>query len=119
MAMEANHGWEANFGPGLLPEPERDWERIDVEPSPPSGFMTRAMKFTAMGPADRDGELVAHSASHGTRLCKGEVVRVRWHAAAYKTGLPQQEFAVVLIAQANRLAQSTDHVARRPFPANG
>ena len=26
---------------------------------------------------------------------------------------------MVLIAQANRLAQSTDHVARRPFPGNG
>ena len=77
------------------------------------------MKFAVVNPADWDSELVAHSASQCTRLCKREVVRVRWHAAAHKTGLPQQEFAVVLIAQANRLAQSTDQVASRPFPANG
>src|SRR5262249_11859565 len=79
--------------PRLLPEPDRDWKRINVE-SP--------------DPADRHHELVAHSASEGTRLCKGEVMRVRRHAAAHQAGLPQHESPMVLIAQANRFAQSLD-----------
>jgi hypothetical protein len=98
------------IGPRLLPEPERDWKWIDVEPPPPSGFITRKMKFAVMDSAHRHDELVAHSAAHGTRLCKGEMVRIRWHAAAHKARLPQHEFPVVLIAQTNRLAQSMDHV---------
>ena len=54
-------------------------------------------------PADWDGELVAYSASECTRLGKGEVMRIRRHAAAHEAGLPQHELPVVLIAQANRL----------------
>jgi hypothetical protein len=51
--------------PRVLPEPERDWKRIDVELLPPCGLITRAMKLAVMDPADPDGELVAHSASSG------------------------------------------------------
>jgi hypothetical protein len=42
---------------------ECDWKRIDVKPPPPSGLVTRAMKLAVVDPADRDRELVAHSAS--------------------------------------------------------
>jgi hypothetical protein len=77
------------------------------------------MKFAVVNPANWDGELVAHSASQRTRLCEREVVRIRRHAAAHEARLAQNELPVVLIAQANRFAQSTDHVARRPFPADG
>ena len=55
-------------------------------------------------PAKRDRELVAHSTSECTRLGKGEVMRIRRHAAAYQARLPQHELPVVFIAQANRLA---------------
>ena len=58
-------------------------------------------------PAKRDRELVAHSTSECTRLRKGEVMRIRRHAAAYQARLPQHELPVVLIAQANRFAQRT------------
>ena len=97
----------------MLPEPERDWKRINVEPPPPCGLVARAMKLAVMNPADRDRELVTHSASKRARLCKREVMRIRRHAAAHKAWLPQHEFPVVLIAQANRFAQSTDCVAAR------
>ena len=60
------------------------------------------MQLAVMDPADRDDELVAHTASECTRLCKREVMRIRRHAAAHKAGLPQHELPVVLIAQANR-----------------
>jgi hypothetical protein len=59
------------------------------------------MKLAMMDPANRDGELVAHSVSQGTRLCKREVVRIRRHSAAHKARLPSHELTVLLIAQAN------------------
>jgi hypothetical protein len=45
----------------VLPEPERDRKRIDVELVPPCGLLTRAMKLAVMDAANRDGELVADS----------------------------------------------------------
>jgi hypothetical protein len=66
------------------------------------------MQLPVMEPADRHDELVAHSASEGPRLGEREVVRVRRHTAAHKARLPQHESSVVLIAQANRFAQSLD-----------
>src|SRR4029077_12999260 len=63
--------------------------------------------------ADRDDELVAHTAPECTRLCKGEMMRIRRHAAAHEAGLSQHETPVILIAQANRFSQSTDCIAAR------
>jgi len=71
-----------------------------------------------MDAADRHDELVADSAPKCARLCKGEVMRVRWHAAAHKACLPQYESAVVLVAQANRLAQSTHCTSAWPLPGD-
>src|SRR6516225_1124495 len=71
------------------------------------------MKLPVMDSADRDRELVTHSASKRAGLYKREVMRIRRHAAAHKAWLPQHEFPVVLIAQANRFAQRTDRVAAR------
>jgi hypothetical protein len=68
------------------------------------------MELTVVDPADRDDEFVAHSAPECARLCEGEVVRIRWHAAADEARLSQYESSVVLIAQANRFSQ-TDYVA--------
>jgi hypothetical protein len=42
-------------------------------------------------------------------------MRIGWDAAAHKAGLPEHEPAVLLVAQANRLAQSTDGAAAIPF----
>jgi len=60
----------------MLPEPQRDWKRIDVELLPPCGLITRAVKLAMMDPANWDGELVAHSVSKPTRLGKREVMRI-------------------------------------------
>ena len=64
-------------------------------------------------PADRHDELVAHTAPECTRLCKGEMMRIRRHAAADEACLSQHESQVILIVQANRFSQSTDCIAAR------
>ena len=92
----------------VLPEPQCDWKRINVEPPPPCGFVSRAMQLAMVDPTDRYGELVAHASSECTRLCKREVMRIRGDAAAHKAGLPEHEPAVLLIAQANRFASKHD-----------
>jgi hypothetical protein len=71
------------------------------------------MQLAVVDPADRDRELVAHAASEGTGLCKGEVMRIRRHAAAHKARLPQNKLPVIFIAQANRFPQSMDRAAPR------
>jgi len=66
------------------------------------------MELAVVGPANRDDEFVAYPSSECARLCEGEMMRIRRHPAADKAGLPQHELPVVLIAQANRLAQTAD-----------
>src|SRR6266545_614472 len=66
-----------------------------------------------MDSADRDDELVAHTAPDCTWLCKGEMMGIRRHAAAHEARLSQHESPVILIAQANRFSQSTDCIAAR------
>src|SRR6266550_8740714 len=66
-----------------------------------------------MDSADRDDELVAHTAPECTRLYKAEMMRIRRHAAAHEARLSQHESPVILIAQANRFSQSTDCIAAR------
>jgi hypothetical protein len=66
------------------------------------------MQLAVMHPADRDNELVAHSASECARLCEREVMRIRGHAAAHEARLSQYEPSVVFVAQANRFAQGLD-----------
>src|SRR5262249_52291738 len=53
------------FGPGLclLPEPQRDWNRIDVELLPPCGFIAGTMEFAVMKATEGDEELVAYCAA--------------------------------------------------------
>jgi hypothetical protein len=98
----------------VLPEPERDWKRINVDLAPPRGLVTLAMKLAVVDPTNRDGELIADSVSECTRLHKRQMVRIRRRPAAYKARLPGHELPVLLIAQANRFAQGADcAVARR------
>src|SRR4029450_10701745 len=66
-----------------------------------------------MDSADRDDELVAHTAPDCTWLCKGETMRIGRHAAAHEARLSQHESLVILIAQANRFSQSTDCIPAR------
>src|SRR5262249_54295275 len=100
--------------PRVLPEPERDWKRINVDLVPPRRLVTLAMKFAVVDPTNWDGELIADSVSEGTRLHKRQMMRIRWRPAAYKARLPGHELPVLLIAQANRFAQAADcAIARR------
>jgi hypothetical protein len=66
------------------------------------------MELAVVGAANRNDEFVAHPSPECAGLGEGEVMRIRWHAAAHKAGLPQHELPMLLIAQANRLAQSAD-----------
>src|SRR5215469_13827446 len=94
--------------PRVLPEPKRDWKRINVDLAPPRGLVTLAMKLAVVGPTNRDGELITDSVSECTRLHKREVMRIRWRAATYNARLPGHELPVLLIAQANRFAEGAD-----------
>jgi len=94
----------------VLPEPERDWKRINVDLGPPRGLITLAMKLAVVDPTNWDGELVTDSVSKCTRLGKCEMMRIRWRPAAYKARLPRDELPMLLIAQANRFAQSADRI---------
>jgi hypothetical protein len=98
------HWCELAVNPRLLPEPQCDWKRIDVELLPPGGFVTGAMKLAMMDPADRDDELVAHAAAEGAGLREGEVMRIRRHAPAHQARLPNYKLPVVFVAEANRFA---------------
>ena len=66
----------AVIGPTLLPKHERDWNRIDVQPPPPSKLVPGAMQLAVVQTADRDHEFVAHAPSKCARLCKREMMRV-------------------------------------------
>jgi hypothetical protein len=92
----------------LLPESERDWKRINVEPPPPGGLVTCAMQFAVMDPADRNGELVTHTASECAGLGKGEVMRIRWHATAHETGLSEHVLQMIFVPQTDRLTHVPD-----------
>ena len=56
------------------------------------------MEFAVVDPTDRNSKLVAHSASESARLGKGEVMRIRGHAATHEASLSEHEFSVILIA---------------------
>ena len=84
--------------PRVLPEPERDWKRINVDLVPPRGLVTLAMKFAVVDPTNWDGELIANSVSECTRLHKRQVMRIRRRPATYKARLPGDELPVLLIA---------------------
>ena len=84
--------------PRVLPEPERNWKRINVDLVPPSGFITLAMKLAVVHATNRDDELIADPVSECTRLHKREVMRIGRRPAAYKARLPGHELPVLFIA---------------------
>src|SRR6266436_3234851 len=71
------------------------------------------MQVVMVDSTNRDDEFVAYTAPECTRLCKGEMMRIRGHSAAHEARLSQYETPVILIAQANRFSQSTDCIAAR------
>jgi hypothetical protein len=67
-------GWIVQ--PRPLPQPECHWNRINIEFLPPGDFVSGAMEFAVVDPADRDDELVAYPTSECAGLREGEVMRV-------------------------------------------
>jgi hypothetical protein len=103
----------ANIGPTLLPKPERDWNRIDVQPPPPSKLVPGTMELAVVQAADRDDEFVAHAPSKCARLCECEVMGVGRKTATHQARLPEHEFSVVLVSEANHFAQAPDRAGAK------
>jgi hypothetical protein len=61
------------------------------------------MQFAVMRATDGDRVFVADLSPERARLCKAKMMRVRRSASAYDAGLPGDEFAMFLVAQANGL----------------
>jgi len=55
--------WVIAIEPCVLPEPKRDWKRINVDLAPPRALVTPAMKLAVVDPANRDRELITDSVS--------------------------------------------------------
>ena len=62
--------------PRVLPEPERNWKRINVDLAPPCGLIPLAMNLAVVDATQRDRELVTDPAPQRTRLDVAEVMRV-------------------------------------------
>ena len=84
--------------PRVLPEPECDWKRINMDLVPPRGLVTVTMKLAVVDPTNRDGELIADSVSEGARLHKREMMRIRRRSTAYKARLPGHKLPMLLVA---------------------
>ena len=81
-----------------LPEPECNWDGIDIKLLPPCYLVSRAMKLPMVEPTNRNEKLVAYSAPKRVRLRESQVMRVRRRAATDKASLPHNELAVIFVA---------------------
>ena len=88
----------------MLPKPESNRERIDLDLIPPRGLVGVAMKLAVMDPTNRDGELVADPAPERASLGKAEMMGIRRRAPAHEARLPRHEFQMILVAQAHRFS---------------
>ena len=86
-----------------LPQLERDWNGIDVDPRPPRRFVAVAMEFAMVRATDGDRVFVADLPPERAGLRKAKMMRVRRGASAYDARLPGDEFTMFLVAQANGL----------------
>ena len=82
------------------PQPERDWNGIDVDPRPPRRLVAIAMQFAMMCATDGDRVFVADLSSERAGLGKTKMVRVGRRAAAHDAGLAGHESGMLLVAQA-------------------
>ena len=103
----------ASIGSRLPPKVERDRKRIHADSRPPRGFVAIAMQLAVMESADGDRVLVADFPAEGARLGEADVVRFARRAAADGAGLVCDEFAMLLVPQANGLGCDA---ARSRFP---
>ena len=89
------------MGSRFPPQRERDGQWIDADSSPPRGFIAVGVKITVMQSTDRDRVLVTDLAPNCARLGEANMVRLARRAATDNARLSGDEFAVLLIAQAD------------------
>ena len=97
----------------LMPEFEGERNRINFVCLPPSRLVAPAVEFAVMGATEGNGEFVTDPAAEGARLGEAQMVRVRRRAPAHQAGLPRDEFAVLLVAQAHDLAEGANPFGSR------
>jgi hypothetical protein len=86
------------------PKGKRDRHGIDIDPLPPCRLITVPVKLAMVEATNRNRELVADLAAQSTRLRKAKMMWIRRFAAAHHARLLGYKFAVVLVAQADSLA---------------
>ncbi len=74
---------------------------------PPGGLITVPVQLAMMGPAHRNGELIADLASQGPRLGKAQMVGVGRSSTAYQARLSGYVLAMILVAQPDGLGRHT------------
>ena len=74
----------AMYASRLLPKPQRNWHRVNVELIPPRSLIADAVQLAMVNAAERNRELVGHSAPERSRLREPQVVWIRRLAAAYQ-----------------------------------
>ena len=75
------------FWVSLFPEPFGDFQRFDLEISPPCHLIAGLMQLTMMTATERDGELVTDFETQRSRLSKSQVMRIGRLTAADEAGL--------------------------------
>jgi hypothetical protein len=90
---------------GLVPQPLRNNDRVEVHRHPPCRLIASPMEGTMMGAAKWNRKLVADPTPQGARLHEPQVMRVRRAPSAHKAGLPSNELEMRTVAVAARFTQ--------------
>ena len=90
---------------GLVPQPLRNSHGVEIHRHPPCRLIASPMEGTVMGPAERDGKLIADPAPQGAWLHEPQVMRVRRAPSAHKAGLCSNELEVRAVAVTAGFAQ--------------
>src|SRR5262249_13099175 len=71
----------------LLPKFSREFERLNIEASPPSLFITSLMKLPVMPAAEWHRELIADFEAQGTWLGEAQMMRITGMTSAHNARL--------------------------------
>ena len=80
-------------------------DRIDPHVVPPGCLVAASVKLAMMGAAKRHREVIADLASHGPRLGKANVMSIGGRGAAQQAGLRGDVAEMLLVADAQGLAE--------------
>jgi hypothetical protein len=88
----------------LRPQRRGNEVRVDAASVPPGGFTAAAVDLAVVDAAKRHRELVADFAAERSRLCGAQMMGIRGLPPTDQAGLRGDEFKVLLVADAARLA---------------